>query len=300
MERIINPSISSEDTGSIYSFTSSSTCADQGQGMPAIDGHPSRILTTRPGSAPVQRSPRSTEQYLNLRRGSGDGRTSPYSISEMLASDSQSGDGVSLGHDQRLSPQNPEGSTPKSMYPSSVTVVQGFTIIEETVEDLPKTSEAEELITEEKDLTVNGHRAPETPTRKAAMLTGRVNRNSREISPGLLERPISPDQEGVSPGSSPQRSRKTRLATKRGKTKILARRMHSSPPAGECVCVCVCVCVCMCVCVCVCVCVCDVCVCVCVSVRGVYACVCVTECVCECVFVRVCVCECEGCVCVCV
>ena len=43
----------------------------------------------------------------------------------------------------------------------------------------------------------------------------RMNRGSRESSPGMLERPTSPDHKKSSPSSSPRVSKKMRLASKR-------------------------------------------------------------------------------------
>ena len=173
----------------------------------------------------------------------GDGRVSPHS--ENLVPDFFPGG---------LSPQSPErpstlGEGSGSMRPMmrssvrspSIPVVQGFTIIEETVEDLPKSSEAANgRMTADagnQAPATNGHLdVSETPTHAATVSATRGKLSSREVSPSLLERPVSPNEGPVSPGGSPQRPRKTRLATKRGK----ARRLRSSPPTGMCVCVCVC------------------------------------------------------------
>ena len=56
-----------------------------------------------------------------------------------------------------------------------------------------------------------------------------VSRRSldREMSPGSLERPVSPEG-GVSPGTSPRTSRKRRLASKR-QTKV---KLHSTGTSG--------------------------------------------------------------------
>ena len=93
----------------------------------------------------------------------------------------------------------------------------GLTMIDER--DEGEIDECMELSSPTLTLEGRGIRAktPPTPTRIAAMGT---TRTERERSPAHLERPLSPDQQGVSPVVSPTssprlRHRKTRLATRK-------------------------------------------------------------------------------------
>lgn len=65
-------------------------------------------------------------------------------------------------------------------------------------------------ITEGEEMT--GASTGNDQSRRSSLASHRSR--DREMSPGALERPISPDQ-GASPGSSPRTSRKRRLASKR-------------------------------------------------------------------------------------
>lgn len=95
---------------------------------------------------------------------------------------------------------------------------EGLTMIDER-EEGEEMDECMELSSPTSTLERRGRRTktPPTPTRIAAMGT---KRTEREVSPGLLDRPLSPDQQGVSPvvspASSPRlRHRKTRVATRK-------------------------------------------------------------------------------------
>ena len=230
----------SEDTSSLYSWASMGT--EQGL-IPAADGG-SVSKGIQPGSADVQRrrlkrrgsnasAPATSNQLepAHLRYHSADATYSrtPDSVSESLTQGSLSGsDTVS----QRS--KSPVSKSPKEKIP--VVKANSFSGNDASTLGFPTIQERSESITDEAwetpvpplSPTIEVEVASESTQPRAATPSGR---GEREKSPGLLERPVSPEQQGVSPGVSPSVSpsgsprmgskfnRKTKLATRRRTTR---------------------------------------------------------------------------------